>query len=143
MMLQAAFAVSANDYGIPTGIQQGNILHCYDWTFADIKAELPNIAAAGFGAVQVSPVQGNCSTNAEWFYAYMPYDIAFKANGNGTKSQLTSLCTEAHTYGSTRKCGIDHVLAVGGYHKVNFTLTGDDGAACFVRAVADIHRSDG
>lgn len=118
LMLQAAFAVSANDYGIPTGIQQGNILHCYDWTFADIKAELPNIAAAGFGAVQVSPVQGNCSTNAEWFYAYMPYDIAFKANGNGTKSQLTSLCTEAHTYGIKIIVDIvaNHINKASGYH---------------------------
>lgn len=76
----------AADYGIPDDIQAGNILHCFNWTFNDIKTELPNIAAAGFGSIQVSPVQGNCATNAEWFYAYMPYDFTFKANGNARAS---------------------------------------------------------
>ena len=95
-----SFSMSAaNDYGIPENIQDGNILHCFDWTFTDIQKELPNIAAAGFGAVQVSPVQGNCNSNAEWFYAYMPYDFKFKANGNGSSAQLQTLCSEAGKYG--------------------------------------------
>lgn len=89
----------ANDYGIPEGIQESNILHCFDWTFNDIKTELPNIAKAGFGAVQVSPVQGACGSNAEWFYAYLPYDYTFKANGNGSRDQLKFLCSEAAKYG--------------------------------------------
>ena len=87
------------EYGLPSGIQEGNILHCFDWTFNDIKTELPSIAAAGFGSVQVSPVQGNCATNAEWFFAYMPYDFKFRANGNGSRAQLQSLCAEAEKYG--------------------------------------------
>lgn len=91
----------AADYGIPDDIQAGNILHCFNWTFNDIKTELPNIAAAGFGSIQVSPVQGNCATNAEWFYAYMPYDFTFKANGNGSREQLKALCQEAANYTST------------------------------------------
>lgn len=89
---------SATDYGIPDDIQDGNILHCFNWTFNDIKKELPNIAKAGFGAIQVSPVQGNCLSNAEWFYAYMPYDFKFKTNGNGSREQLKSLCQEAANY---------------------------------------------
>lgn len=47
----------AADYGLPEGIQEGNILHCFNWTAKEIKAELPNIAAAGFGSVQMSPLQ--------------------------------------------------------------------------------------
>lgn len=99
MMLLSAASLSAGEYGIPADIQDGNILHCFNWKFTDIKASLPDIAKAGFGAVQVSPVQGNCGSNAEWFYAYLPYDFAFKANGNGTKTQLTDLCEAAHEYG--------------------------------------------
>lgn len=93
----AVYAVE-NDYGIPDDIQQGNILHCFNWTFADIQAELPNIAAAGFGAIQVSPVQGNCANNAEWYYAYLPKDLAYTANGNGSKGSLKYLCQKAAEY---------------------------------------------
>lgn len=109
---------AANSYGIPENIQDGNILHCFNWTFYDIKKELPNIAKAGFGAIQVSPVQGNCLTNAEWFYAYMPYDFKFKANGNGSRDQLKSLCEEAATYGIKIVVDVvaNHVNQAAGYH---------------------------
>lgn len=109
---------AANQYGIPDNIQDCNILHCFDWTFSDIKAELPKIAEAGFGAIQVSPVQGNCLTGAEWFYAYMPYDFAFKANGNGTRAQLQSLCKEAEKYGIKIVVDVvaNHVNQAAGYH---------------------------
>lgn len=116
-MLSFASAWAA-DYGLPASIQDGNILHCFDWTFNDIKAELPAIAEAGFGAVQVSPVQGNCSTNAEWFYAYMPYDFKFRANGNGSRQQLQALCTEAEKYGIKIIVDVvaNHVNQASGYH---------------------------
>ncbi len=90
---------AANQYGIPEKIQDGNILHCFNWKFTDIEAELPNIAAAGFGAVQVSPVQGNCGNNAEWFYAYQPYDFSLRGNGDNNRKNLRSLCAKAHEYG--------------------------------------------
>lgn len=86
------------DYGIPDDIQQSNILHCFNWSFAQIKEELPKIAAAGFGAVQVSPVQGACASGAEWFYAYLPKDFRYIANGNGSKTALKGLCEEAAKY---------------------------------------------
>ncbi len=41
----------AADYGLPANIQDGNILHCFDWTCAQVEAELDNIAKAGFGSV--------------------------------------------------------------------------------------------
>ena len=40
--------VSANKYKLKDNIQDGVILHCFDWTYNDIKAELPKIAKAGF-----------------------------------------------------------------------------------------------
>ncbi len=115
MLCSSAFSA---DYGLPANIQDGNILHCFDWTFTDIQNELPNIAAAGFGAIQVSPVQGNCATNAEWFYAYMPYDFTFRANGNGSRAQLQALCTAAQNYGIKIVVDVvaNHVNQANGYH---------------------------
>lgn len=111
-------AKAANSYGLPEKIQDSNILHCFDWTFNDIKNELPAIAEAGFGAIQVSPVQGNALSNAEWFYAYMPYDFAFKANGNGTRQQLKTLCEEAEKYGIKIIVDVvaNHINQASNYH---------------------------
>jgi alpha-amylase len=114
----ASSIYASNNYGLPSTIQEGNILHCFDWTFSQIEQELPNIAEAGFVAVQVSPVQGNCSSNAEWFYAYMPYDLVFRSNGNGSKTQLTSLCSKAKEYGIKIIVDVvaNHVNKASGYH---------------------------
>lgn len=94
-----AAAVPVSRAAMPSDIQQANILQCFNWKFNDIRVELPRIAAAGFGAIQVSPVQGNAESGAEWFYAYLPNDLRFVSNANGTRSQLKNLCQEAETYG--------------------------------------------
>lgn len=56
-LLALSFAGSgfAADYGLPSNIQEGNILHCFNWTISEVKANLANIAAAGYGSVQLSP----------------------------------------------------------------------------------------
>lgn len=95
----ALFASAENEYGIPEKIQDGNILHCFNWRMTDVKLALPEIAKAGFGAVQLSPVQGNCNVGAEWFYAYVPYDYSIVGTGVGNKAGLSSLCSEAEKYG--------------------------------------------
>ena len=48
---------ATSGYGLASNIQDGVILHCFDWKYNDIKAELPNIAAAGFTSIQTSPAQ--------------------------------------------------------------------------------------
>lgn len=99
----AVFAGSGhaqNDYGLPKEIKDGNILHCFDWKFGDITKELPNIAEAGFVAVQVSPVQAVSPTGYNWSNLYRPYDFSFSRQlGLGTETNLKSLCAEAEKYG--------------------------------------------
>lgn len=97
----AALSVSLPVFAaeIPEDIQQANILHCFNWKFNDIRVEMPRIAEAGFGAILVSPVQGNAVTNADWYYAYLPNDFRFIPNGNGSRSQLRNLCADARNYG--------------------------------------------
>ena len=109
----------AADYGLPSGIQQGNILHCFNWPIKDIKAELPSIAAAGFGSVQISPVQRpDAKTGSPWHDLYRPYDLSFKASSFCSEEDLRSLCSEAAKYGIKIIVDVvaNHVDKTAGYH---------------------------
>ncbi len=90
-------------------IQDMNILHAWNWKMNDIKSRLQTIKNAGYGAIQISPMQpkvdktnyANESTKSQWWKLYQP--LAFKiAESNesllGTKSDLTALCSEAKRY---------------------------------------------
>lgn len=102
LILSVILPVSAfsADYGLPKDIQKGNILHCFNWKLSMVKSELPDIAAAGFGAVQVSPLQRNVSAGTIWYDVYRPYDFAFVASsGLGSRKDLIDLCAEAEKYG--------------------------------------------
>lgn len=94
---ESSSSVSANKYGLKDNIQDGVILHCFDWTYNDIKAELPNIAKAGFTSVQTSPAQPNGT--GTWYWLYQPTSFSIGKNGIGTKDELNSLCDEAEKYG--------------------------------------------
>ena len=89
---------SASDYGLASNIQDGVILHCFDWKYNDIKAELASIAAAGFTSVQTSPAQVGANSGA-WYWLYQPRGFYVGTNDLGTKDELKSLCTEAEKYG--------------------------------------------
>ena len=45
MLVSLQTFATDNEYGLKDNIQDGVILHCFDWTYAQIKEELPNIAA--------------------------------------------------------------------------------------------------
>lgn len=96
-MLQSAFA--ANGYGLPKTIQEGVILHCFDWKYSHITANLQNIAEAGFVAVQTSPAQANYDGTTSWNTLYRPRDTEIGPNTLGTKAELATLCSEAAKYG--------------------------------------------
>lgn len=90
-------AATGADYGLGASCEDGNILHCFNWTLSQIKEELPNIAEAGFTSVQTSPLQAH-DGRTQWYWLYQP--TAFSVgNEIGSYSDLQSLCTEAHKYG--------------------------------------------
>ena len=96
-VVEDASQVDASSYGLRDNIQDGVILHCFDWKYNDIKAELPNIAKAGFTAVQTSPAQkGDGDT---WYWLYQPQTFSIQPNALGNKAELTELCAEAEKYG--------------------------------------------
>lgn len=91
-------------------LQDANILHAWNWKMNDIKSRLTMIKNAGYEAIQISPMQpnkdkltyANQSTSSQWWKIYQP--LAFKVSESGesllgTKTELTSLCTEAKKKG--------------------------------------------
>lgn len=92
-------AAMATGYGLPSKIQQGVILHCFNWKYSDITANLNNIAAAGFTAVQTSPAQSNYNGQTAWHTLYRPRDTQIGPNSLGTEADLATLCAEAHKLG--------------------------------------------
>ena len=85
------------DYGLADKCEDGNILQCFNWTLAQIKAELPNIASAGFTSVQTSPLQAHNGYN-QWYWLYQPNGFTI-GNELGSYDDLKGLCTEADKYG--------------------------------------------
>ena len=70
------------------------ILHCFDWSLATIKANLHKIAAAGFNAIQTSPLQpakdynpNKSDKNEFWWRYYQPVGLCV---GNNTNSVFFS-----------------------------------------------------
>ena len=87
-------------------VRGSNILHCFNWSYNQIKSNLADIAKAGYTAVQTSPVQSPKDYNSswtdtpnQWWKMYQP--LGFSVSNSswlGTKAELTSLCTEAEKY---------------------------------------------
>ena len=90
-----------NSYGIPDNIQDGNILHCFNWPIKTVTENLQSIAEAGYGAVQLSPLQrADVKSNWHWYDLYCPADISLKeSSALGTKADLKDLCAKAETFG--------------------------------------------
>lgn len=119
-----AFAVSANaaettakavaaDASLQKNVQDGVILHAFNWSYNSIKNKLPAIAAAGYSTVQTSPVQQpkdfvtSMDVANQWWKLYQPVSMSIaKDTWLGTKEELTELCKEADKYGIKIICDI-------------------------------------
>ncbi len=88
-------------------IQDGVTLHCWNWSYKSIEANMELIAASGYTAIQTSPIQQSkeatksYSMDAWWLY-YQPMGFIIDNTGNsalGTKAEFISMCNTAHQYG--------------------------------------------
>ena len=105
---QSTDVAQLNQNGLASSVGEGVILHCWNWSFDAIKSEMANIAAAGYTAVQTSPVQrpkegavGNTQGN-DWWKVYQPTTLCFAPDGHvwfGTKDDFKAMCDEADKYG--------------------------------------------
>ena len=89
-------------------IQDGAILHCFCWDFETIENSLEDIAAAGFSAIQTSPIN-ECleGENAgrqlygtgKWYYHFQPTDYTIGNYQLGTRDEFKSMCEKADSLG--------------------------------------------
>lgn len=100
--VHAASAVSRES------IHDGTILHAFAWNFNTIKENIPDIAAAGYTAVQTSPINECLSTEpgltlfsdtGKWYYHYQPTDWVIGNYQLGTRDEFKAMCDEADKYG--------------------------------------------
>lgn len=100
-------AVSA-DFKTADNIEDGTILQCFCWSFNTIKESMADIAAAGFTAVQTSPINeclegenGGMELygNGKWYYHYQPTDFKIGNYQVGTRDEFIEMCDEADKYG--------------------------------------------
>ncbi len=125
-------------------IAQGTILHCFCWDFETISNSLEDIAAAGFTAIQTSPINEvlpgedggmQLSGKGKWYYNYQPVDFKIGNYQLGTREQFKAMCEKAealgikviidavpnHTTSYTDSVSEDLINAAGGrerlYHK--------------------------
>lgn len=111
---------TSTGYGLPAEIQDGNILHCFCWPIKSVTENLEAIAEAGYGAVQLSPMQRKNVTSATvWYDPYRPYDYSFQeTSGLGSADDLKELCSKAANYGIKVIVDVvaNHVDKTSSYH---------------------------
>ncbi len=116
-----ADAASTTDYGLAETSQKGVILHCWNWSYNNIKKYMKDIAAAGYTSIQTSPVQqpkdyywegvahgnvgipdGTGGYDSNWWKFYQPVTFSICDNGHtwlGSKAEFKAMCDEAEKYG--------------------------------------------
>ena len=114
-------------------LKGGAILHAWCWSFKTIKDHIPDIKAAGYDAVQVSPPQGSykrkdcpkCKGDCKcleqnWFYFYQPTNFKI-GNLLGTKEEFKEMCEAAE------KCGVKVIVDIVANHVAeDLKLVSDD-----------------
>ena len=89
-------------------ISNGAILQAFSWDFNTIRECMPDIAAAGYTAVQTSPVNACLAGegggmelygDGKWYYHYQPTDFKIGNYQLGTRDEFKAMCDEAHKYG--------------------------------------------
>lgn len=109
-------------------VQDGVILHAWNWSYKDIEKNLDKIAYAGFSAVQTSPVQQpkgysdtDSAISSSWWKLYQPISFSIGNAWLGTKAELKSLCQKAEDYNIKIIVDIvaNHMANVDGYNGIS------------------------
>ncbi len=100
--------VESVDFKTADKVADGAILQTFCWDFNTIKESMADIAAAGFSAVQTSPIN-ECLEGEDggmelygygkWYYHYQPTDFKIGNYQLGTRDEFKAMCDEADKYG--------------------------------------------
>lgn len=105
-------------------IQKGLTLHCWNWSYKNISANMKMISEYGFSAIQTSPIQPTKESTvgktvgSSWMKYYIPtgYNIEDSSeNALGTRTEFENMCEVAHEY------GIKVIVEVVDVYKMNET----------------------
>jgi alpha-amylase len=91
----------------PTVVDGDVIVQLFNWPFAKIKAEIPQLAEAGYGQILVSPPNLSIQSD-QWWGRYQPVDYRLIAGPLGNEFDFRSMIQEAHRHGM--KIIVDVVL---------------------------------
>lgn len=101
--------VSSSDIEAEDNIQDGVTLHCWNWSFNNITANMDTIAAQGYTAIQTSPIQfakestSGKTVGSVWWIYYQPAGFFIENNTGrsalGTKAEFEAMCKKAHEKG--------------------------------------------
>ena len=100
----AATTDNVTGYNLPAEVQDGNILHAFNWKLKEVTQYAQEIAEAGYTAVQVSPIQCTKDTtndgaySNDWWCFYQPTDLAI-GNELGNEADLIEMCDTLDDYG--------------------------------------------
>ncbi|MEM1251024.1 MAG: alpha-amylase family glycosyl hydrolase [Cyanobacteria bacterium P01_H01_bin.21] len=68
------------------------ILHAFDWSYDTVAARASEIAAAGYGAVLVTPpLKSPVTSQCRWFQRYQPQDFRVIDNCDGNKESFVAM----------------------------------------------------
>ncbi|MDV3353821.1 alpha-amylase family protein [Leptothoe sp. LEGE 181152] len=72
--------------------QANVILHAFDWSYATVTERAPAIAAAGYGAVLVTPpLKSPITQECRWYQRYQPQDFRVISNCDGDKESFVAM----------------------------------------------------
>ncbi|MEK5504597.1 alpha-amylase family glycosyl hydrolase [Paenibacillus sp. FSL P4-0113] len=90
------------NYELPERTKDGLIFHAWNWSFDNITRNLPELAQAGFKAVQTSPIQASkegLTEGSKWWILYQPINFKIGNSQLGSRDDFRQLCQEADKYG--------------------------------------------
>lgn len=112
LIILLSIFIGWESFSVPRdSIKNGAILHCWCWSFKTIEEKIPEIAAAGFSAIQTSPIntclvgdKGGLEIfgkggSGKWYYHYQPTDWKIGNYQLGSREDFNSMCLKAEQYG--------------------------------------------
>ncbi len=96
------------EYGLLDSVEDGSILHAWNWSMEDIFNSMQQIASAGYSTIQTSVMQpqkdylGKQSWSESWWKLYQPLGFSVAKEGEnalGSADDLEEVCLEAEKYG--------------------------------------------
>ncbi len=107
LQLYIPMPIQAAESRAITDIQDGVTLHCFGWSYKNIEKNMAAIAAAGYTAIQTSPIQQAKQKTSgypfyDWWVYYQPASFSIDNSGSsalGNKAEFKSMCATAEKYG--------------------------------------------